>query len=74
MVNNDPMVEHERLQATVHMMTAFVAYKVKSPLHSLIIARINEHVSTFPRYRLVYRVDGNRIVLFHKDLLMCGSA
>jgi len=33
------------MQATIHLMTAFVAYKVKSHNHSLVIARINEHVS-----------------------------
>jgi hypothetical protein len=43
MVNADPMIEHERLQATVHLMSGFMAYPVKSTCHSLIIARINEH-------------------------------
>lgn len=45
MVNPDPMIEHERLQATIHLMGAFMAYPVKSYIHSLVMARINEHVS-----------------------------
>ncbi|KUJ12235.1 uncharacterized protein LY89DRAFT_785633 [Mollisia scopiformis] len=43
MVNPDPMIEHERLQATIHLMGAFMAYPLKSPMHSMVMARINEH-------------------------------
>ncbi|KAL2069645.1 hypothetical protein VTL71DRAFT_14324 [Oculimacula yallundae] len=43
MVNPDPMVEHERLQTTVHMMSAMVAYKFRTANHSLVVSRINEH-------------------------------
>ncbi|KAK5045932.1 hypothetical protein LTR84_008718 [Exophiala bonariae] len=42
-INEDRMIEHERMQATIHLMTGMVAHKVKSRNHSLIIARINEH-------------------------------
>lgn len=45
MINRDPMVEHERLQATIHLMSGLVSYDVKSVYHSLVVARINEHVS-----------------------------
>ncbi|KAF8862180.1 hypothetical protein BDZ45DRAFT_212739 [Acephala macrosclerotiorum] len=43
MVNPDPMIEHERLQATIALMGAFMAYPLKSKMHSLVMARINEH-------------------------------
>lgn len=36
-------VEHDRLQATIHMMSGMMAYEVGSPSHSLIISSINEH-------------------------------
>lgn len=45
MVNPDPMIEHERLQATIALMGAFMAYPLKSKMHSLVMARINEHAS-----------------------------
>ncbi|KAK0120092.1 hypothetical protein ONS95_011505 [Cadophora gregata] len=43
MVNPDPMVEHDRLQSTVHLMSGMMAYKFRSANHSLVISRINEH-------------------------------
>ncbi|KAH7346518.1 hypothetical protein BKA65DRAFT_551425 [Rhexocercosporidium sp. MPI-PUGE-AT-0058] len=43
MVNPDLMVEHDRLQSTVHLMSAMMAYKFRSANHSLVISRINEH-------------------------------
>lgn len=44
-ISSDLKVEHERMQATLHLMVGFTAYKIKSPYHSLVIARVNEHVS-----------------------------
>ncbi|KAH9214158.1 hypothetical protein DL95DRAFT_524084 [Leptodontidium sp. 2 PMI_412] len=43
MVNPDPMVEHDRLQSTVHLMSVMMAYKFRSANHSLVVSRINEH-------------------------------
>jgi len=42
-VNGDEFIEHERLQVTIHLMTAFMAHEMKSPIQSLVLARINEH-------------------------------
>lgn len=44
-INEDKRIEHQRMQATVHMMTGIAAYPIKSRNSSLVIARINEHVS-----------------------------
>ncbi|CZS92774.1 uncharacterized protein RAG0_03286 [Rhynchosporium agropyri] len=43
MVNPDPMIEHERLQTTVHLMSAMVAMEFRSATQSLVVSRINEH-------------------------------
>jgi len=45
LVNGDAMVEHKRLQTTIHLMSSLMAYPIKSALHNLCVARINEHVS-----------------------------
>ena len=42
----EELIAHRRQQDTIHLMTAIAAYPVKSPFHSLAIARINEHVRT----------------------------
>jgi len=39
----DPKVAHDRLQATIHLTSAMVAHKIKSPVQSLVMSRINEH-------------------------------
>lgn len=44
-INEDKRIEHQRMQATIHLMTGMVAYKIKSRNQSLVVARINEHVS-----------------------------
>lgn len=45
-INEDKRIEHQRMQATVHLMTGLMAYPIKSKNSSLVIARINEHVSS----------------------------
>lgn len=46
--NEDKRVEHQRMQATVHLKTGSMAYPIRSTNSSLIIARINEHVCFLP--------------------------
>lgn len=53
------MVEHERLQATIHLMSCFLAYPVKSRNHSLAVARINEHVSCPPAHCKEFKMYPN---------------
>jgi hypothetical protein len=56
-INEDKKIEHQRMQATVHMMTAFVAYKVKLHSHGLVVARINEHVSSNQNGCITTKID-----------------
>lgn len=75
-INEDKKVEHQRMQATLHMMTAFVAWKVKSPFHSLVIARINEHVSiSSPCACIATRADvfASTIVMVSRSTAMMFS-
>ena len=53
------------MQATIHMMTAFVAYKVKSQNHSLVVARINEH---HHRYGIKINSDDVLYLIIHFGL------
>jgi hypothetical protein len=60
-INEDKRVEHQRMQATLHMMTALGGYKVKSHEHSLFVARINEHVSEVTDTPWVHQLADNDI-------------
>lgn len=67
-INDDPKIEHQRMQATIHLMTGMVGYPIKSKEQSLVIARINEHVSSTRNIKRVHMSDFDIAPpLRHKD-------
>ncbi|KAK4506525.1 hypothetical protein PRZ48_000257 [Zasmidium cellare] len=64
-INEDKRIEHQRMQATVHLMTGLMAYPIKSRNSSLVIARINEH---HHRYGIKINSDDVLYLVIHFGL------